>query len=111
MGRGSHGNGGDTEIKQRQEAADSERLTGCYRGSCQSGKKGHGRTRELRQVVNLIAKRCRNDETARCLGWVKSHISDIEGNQAADEEAKKAAEGHTRLGKEDINSSTLITEG
>ena len=44
-----------------------------------AGKKGHGRTRELRQVVNLIANCCHNDETAVFLGWFKSHIG-IEGN-------------------------------
>ena len=33
-----------------------------------AGKKGNGRTKELRQAVNLIAKRCRNDKTAVCLG-------------------------------------------
>ena len=59
-----------------------------------AGRKGHGRTRELREVVDLIAKRYRNDETVVYLGLVKSHIW-IEGNEAADEEAKKAAEGQT----------------
>ena len=34
-----------------------------------------------------------------------------EGNEAADEESKKAAEGHTPLGKANLNSSTLIMEG
>ena len=42
--------------------------------------------------MNLIAKRCRNGETAVFLGWIKSHIG-IGGNKAADEEAKQAAEG------------------
>ena len=32
------------------------------------GVKGHWRTRELRQVVNIVAKRCRNDKTAVALG-------------------------------------------
>ena len=50
-------------------------------------RKGHGRTKELRQAVNLIAKRCQNDETAVYLGWVKNYIGI--GNEAADEEAKK----------------------
>ena len=74
----------------------------------QSRKEGARKTKELQEVVKLIAKRCRNDETAVCLGWIKSHIG-IEGNKAADEEAKKAAEGKTPLGK--ANSATLITEG
>ena len=56
-----------------------------------AGVKGHGRTKELRQVVNLVAKRCRNDKTAVTLGWVKSHIG-IKGNEPADKEAKRAAE-------------------
>ena len=46
-------------------------------------------------MVNLIAKRCRNDETAVCLGWAKSHIG-IEEDEAADE-AKKATEGHVGM--------------
>ena len=57
-----------------------------------AGRKGHGRTKELRQAVNLIAKRCRSGETMVCLGWVKSHIG-IGGNEAADQEAKKVVEG------------------
>ncbi len=42
--------------------------------------------------MSLIAKRCWNDETAACLGCVKSHIG-IGGNEAEGEEVKKAAEG------------------
>ena len=57
-----------------------------------AGRNGHGRTKELRQAVNLIAKRCWDDETAVCLMWVKSHIGKG-GNEAAGEEAKKAVEG------------------
>ena len=46
MGRGSYGDGGNTEAVVK------------------AGSKGHGRTRELRQAVNLISEISRNDETA-----------------------------------------------
>ena len=45
-----------------------------------AGRKGHRRTKELRQTVNPIAKRCWNNETAVFLGWVKCHI-EIGGNK------------------------------
>lgn len=73
-----------------------------------AGKKGRGRTKELRQVVNLIAGRCRMDKTAVTMGWVKSHIG-IKGNETADEEAKKAAEEQTT--PEGTGSKVLVTEG
>ena len=73
-----------------------------------AGVKGHGRTKELQQVVNLVAKRCRNDKTAVTLGWVKSHIG-INGNEAADKEAKRAAEEQTA--PDGAANTALVTEG
>ena len=55
------------------------------------GKRGQGRTKELREAVNLIAKSFRKDNKAVCLSWVKSHIG-IEGNEIADKLANRAAE-------------------
>ena len=74
-----------------------------------AGTKGQGRTRTLREATDLIARRCRNDKTAVCLGWVKSHIR-VEGNKAADENAKKAAEGQ-RDDHGRNKDTTLVTEG
>ena len=39
-----------------------------------AGPKGLRRTKEFREAVNLIAKKCGNDESAVSLGCVKSHI-------------------------------------
>ena len=52
-----------------------------------AGMVKQGRTGEVRDATDLITRKCRNDQT-----WVKSLIG-IEGNEAADEKAKKAAEG------------------
>ena len=37
----------------------------------------------MREAANLIANRCRKDNKAVCLSWVKSQIG-IEGNEVAD---------------------------
>ena len=73
-----------------------------------AGRKGQGRTKELREAINLIARRCRNDSTAVCLGWVKSYVG-IEGNEAADKEAKEAAEGKNT--SEGTRRVTMVPEG
>ena len=72
-----------------------------------AGRKGQGRTKERRLTVNRKARRCRNDHTAVCLGWVKSHIG-IEGNETVDKEAKKAAEWKGSLVR--TGRMTLVTE-
>ena len=72
-----------------------------------AGKKGHGRTRELRAAVSGIASRCKKGHTTVCLAWVKSHIG-IEGGEAADREAKRAAE-ERGISKEE--RTILTTEG
>ncbi len=56
-----------------------------------AGKRGQGRTKELREAVNLIAKRCRKDIKTVYLSWVKSNIG-IEGNEVVDKLVNGAAE-------------------
>ncbi len=56
-----------------------------------AGKKDRGRTKELREMADLIAKRFRKELKAVYLSWVKSHI-EIKGNEVADKTAKRAAE-------------------
>ena len=73
-----------------------------------AGKRGRGRIKELREAADLIARRCIKDKTAVCLSWIKRNIG-IEGNEAADETAKRAAEGQGT--GEEAKGITLITEG
>ena len=71
-----------------------------------AGRRGQGRTKELRKATNLIAKRCTKDNKAVCLNWVKSYIG-IEGNEVADKLANWAAERQET--EESTKCRTLVT--
>ncbi len=73
-----------------------------------AGKMGQERTKALREATNLIAKRCRKDNRAVCLNWVKSHI-EIDKNEAAGKLANGVAE--RQEAEEGTKCRTLVTEG
>ena len=60
--------------------------------------------------MSLIAKRCRNDETVVCLGWVMSHIG-IGGNEGADEEGRRRRRGRIGRGHEGREPERREREG